>query len=48
MKRLPKREFPVAICVQSDRADTCRGYDCPMDVRKCFPNYKIPEKVMNK
>ena len=42
---MKSKPFPTAICVQSDRGDVCKGFDCPMDVHKCFPNYKIPKKV---
>ena len=41
---MKNKKFPVAICVLSDRGDVCKGWDCSVDVRKCFPNYNIPKR----
>jgi hypothetical protein len=38
------KPFPVAICVMSDRGDVCIGHKCSVNVKKCFPNYKIPKE----
>ena len=41
---MKRKDFPIAICVMSDSGETCKGWDCPIDVHKCFPNYKIPKQ----